>query len=212
MSKGFKKYLPVWLIFFAAINATAWIMPLIRSKMFWMAYCVVNVAWLVQLLMAYVVLKERKEIATPVFITSFISLIVLFTINAFGLYYFWETWVLALVSMIILAVTYLLMTLMLQNTVNAVQRDENIRRKTDAMYSLIADVKDLFDNTGNKDVYRLYEALRYSDKLSNEKTEKLELQICEKIGDLKNIVSDEQIAEQVDQIMKLLNERNSVSK
>ncbi len=204
MSKGFKKYFPIWLILFAGINATAWIMPLIRSKAFWTVYGVVNGAWIVQLLLAYLVFKERKEVATPVFLPSFISLIVLFTVNAFGLYYFWEPWVLALVSMIILALTYLLMTVLAQNTAKAVERDEHLNDKVDVMRSMIKEVKTLYDNTNNEDVYRLYEALRYTDKGS--KNPKIERKMSEEISSLQSMKEDE-LKEKIDSIISLLNSR-----
>ena len=205
MSKGFKRYLPVWLILFAGINATAWIMPLIRSKAFWTVFGIVNAAWLIQLLLAYLIFNEKKEIAGPAFIPSFISLVVLFTVNAFGLYYFWEPWVLALVSMIILAVTYLFMTIVIQNTANAVDRDENVKAKIATMNEMIKEVKDLYDNTNNEDVYRLYEALRYSDKGS--KDPKIEQTISKEIEKLMTMTDKEKIKKQVELVINQVNSR-----
>ena len=204
MSKGFKKYFPVWLILFAGINATAWIMPLIRSKAFWTVFGIVNAAWLIQLLLAFFIFNEKKEISTPAFIPSFISLIVLFTVDAFGLYYFWEPWVLALVSMIILAVTYLFMTIVVQNTANAVDRDENVKAKTATMNELIKEVKVLYNNTNNQDIYRLYEALKYSDK--GTKNTEIENKIAEEVQLLKS-TDENNISSSVDSIIELINKR-----
>ena len=209
MSKGFKKFLPVWVIFVVALNATAWIMPLIRSKSFWIVYGFVNVSWLVDLVLAYFIFKKRKEVAYPVFALMFFNLIVLFIVDAVGLYYFWEPWVIALISMIILAVTYLLATLFVQNTEKAANRDENQNKKVNFMREMTASVKTLYDNTNNEDIYRLYEAFRYSNKASGENTKPIEKKIKEEVLKLKEADKDE-IKSIVDSAIALLKERDNI--
>lgn len=204
MSKGFSKYFFVWLIFMAGINATAWIMPLIRSEMFWASYGIVNGAFVVQLLLSLFVFNQRKEISIPVFIPSFVSLIVLFIANAVGLYYFWPTWVHGVVSLIILALTYLLMLVIGQNSEKMLERDRHVRQKTDLMASIVKQVKSMAQSSGNKDIERLYEELRYTDKAS--KDPELELKIKDEINKLSSLKED-QIKESVDQIIRLVKSR-----
>ncbi len=205
MTKGFKRYFLIWFILFALIHITAWVMPLIRSKMFWTAYCIVTVAWLVQLLISYIALKQRKEIATPILTFSFIGLILLFIMDALGLYFFWPSWVLAISSCVFIGTNWIVLSLVGQSSSRTIERDEHIDRKTETMNDLIKSVKTLYNNTDNQDVYRLYEALKYSDKSSKDPA--LEEQIKEEVLNLKSIQASNEIKIKVDQIIELINQR-----
>ncbi|MBR0420785.1 MAG: hypothetical protein IJI66_16610 [Erysipelotrichaceae bacterium] len=209
MSKGFKKYLPVWLILFLLIHITAWVMPLIRSKAFWSAYGVVTISWLAQLLISYFAFKQRKEISTPIFIYSFVALFILFAMDGIGLYFFWEVWILVVASCVFLGINWIVLTTIGQNMSKAVERDEHVNQKVDAMRELAANVKTLYDNTNNKEIYRLYEALRYSDKASNEKTFEIEEQIENAIASLEETTGKDILSEKVDEIIRLINKRNN---
>lgn len=91
----------------------------------------------------------------------------------------------------------------------AVERDEHVNQKVDAMRELAANVKTLYDNTNNKEIYRLYEALRYSDKASNEKTFEIEEQIENAIASLEETTGKDILSEKVDEIIRLINKRNN---
>ncbi len=205
MSVGFKKYLPVWAILLALINATAWIMPLIRSKAFWTVYWIINACWFIQLLIAYFAFKEKKEVSSPIIFTSFTGLIVLFIVDAVGLYYFWEPWVLALISFIIAVINYILIVLFEQNQNKALVRDEHVKEATETMNSFTKEVKALYDTTNNEDIYKLYEVLKYSDKAS--KDPKIENQIRKDINLLKDNISPEELKNKIDQIIDLIKSR-----
>ena len=90
-----------------------------------------------------------------------------------------------------------------------VERDKHVNEKTDTMLSLTKQVKALYDTTNNKDIYRLYEALKYANKSSRVDTRKIDEQIKEKIGSI-SFDDEKEIQNQVNEAIRLIKEREAI--
>lgn len=212
MIKGFKKYFPVWALFFIATVAIAFIIPVERDAMFYTLFCTALISHLIQLIISFFAFRNKnKEIVYPTFIYSIVGLVMLFTINAVVLYKapFIKPWQLIIINIVVLVLHYVLLIALNTSLHKNVERDENIREQTSKMLGYVSTVKTIYDNTNNEDVYKLYETLKFSDKGSNGKTNELEEKIGYMIEELKELTDKEKIKELVENIKSLLNERKT---
>lgn len=212
MSREYKRYLLVWLIAFMATAAVAEILPIEKGEIFQVILTSIIVAFIIQALAASFYLNnQRKEVSQPTFYLSIVGLFMVFYANYYALkkYYWSDAWMYVIVNIVVLALHYIV--LITANTVLNKNADstEHFGKKAETMRKLTSSAKTLFENTGNKDFERLYEALRYSPQGSNEKTLEIEKQISEQIDQLDGLNSQEDIKERVDNIINLINRRKN---
>ena len=207
MPNGFKKFLPVWLIAFIATIAIAWILPVERDSLFHVIYYFIIAAFTIELCISYYAFKNEKEVAYPLFIYSILGvvMIVIATWKIISKHLWVKPWLMAIIYIIILALHYLLLIILNTSLKKNVERDEHVKENTNTMLTLTNQVKALHDSTNNEDIYRLYEAFRYSDKGTNNAD--IEKRLIIEVDKLQKRNSNEEIKQDVDRIIKLLSER-----
>lgn len=205
MPSGFKKYLPVWLIGFIATIAIAFLLPVERGDAFNIVYYVLVFTFAVQLLIAYFAFKNKDNaVSQTSFIYSIVGIAMIFATTFFIIkkMIFYRPWLMTVIYIIVLALHYFFLIALSTSLNKNVERDEHVRQETNIMLTLTNDVKKLYDSTNNKDIYRLYEALKYSDKKS--KDLEVEEQLVQLVNDLKSINNIDEIKNKVDEIVMII--------
>ena len=208
MKKGFAKYLPIWIISFGATLIIANILPVEKGDLFNTVYYSIIIAYVFELIIAATALNNKnKDIGQTIFIYSIVGLIMVFVTNWWLVVkqYYHRPWFFAVVNIIVLALHYIFLSAMNVNMNKNAERDEHFIEETETMTNLTKQVKVLYDNTNNEDIYRLYEALRYADKAT--KNIEIENKISDEINLLKDITDPNEIKDQVNEIIKLINQR-----
>lgn len=209
MTNGLKKYLPVWLIAFIATIAIAWILPVERDELFHVIYYFVIAAFTIELGISYYAFSNEKDVAYPLFIYSILGVVMIFgaTYYIISKTLWVKPWMMAIIYIVILVLHYVLLIVMNTSLKKNIKRDEHVKEQTNTMLTLTNQVKALYDTTGNEDIYRLYETLRYSDKTGkNEEAEKL---LLDEISQLGSIKDPREITEKVDDLINLVKTRNN---
>lgn len=219
MKNGFFKYFPVWLIVIAVLNVLAWVPPFERDSLFYTVYGIVMATFVIQLFIVLLAFSNRnRSVSNPLFIYSIVGLVMLFAVNYYfiGDYYgYWrwfsysrplQPWMFIVINAIFLGLHYIFLIAMSISLNKNVERDEHVAESTALMNGMINEVKKLYSNTGNKDIYRLYEALKYSDKRT--KDPGIEQKIKNGISSIREIGDDDLIKDKVNELIKLINERN----
>ena len=208
MSKGLKRYIPIWVVLLAAIVIIAETVPFEKDNLFTTVYFFVVIAFVIELFIASLALNNKhKEISQPVFIYSIVGLVMVFIVNWWLIFkqYYHKPWFYIVVNVAVLALHYVFLLLVGSTMSHNVERDEHVKEKTDTMLSLAKEAKILYDNTGNQDIYRLYEALKYSNKAS--KSHEAEEIIKKEVEALRNVHLPEEVNVKVDHIIALINQR-----
>lgn len=228
MSKGFKQYLPIWLVAFIATVAIILIVPFEEKEHFYTFYYFSIIAMAIQLIISYFALKNKdKSVSTATFVFSVFGLLALFATNFIAIeytnnpefrayiqqnYYFLPfklldmgLWGLIVDDIVVVSLSYILTMAVNINQKRNAERDEHVKEQTNTMLTLTNRVKALYDSTNNEDIYRLYETLKYSDKLS--KNTDIEDLINKEIGVIETSSSAEEIKDSVNRAIRLINSR-----
>ncbi len=208
MKKGFSRYILAWLIAFAATIIVAQILPFEKGDLFNSVYYTIIISFAIQLIISSFALNNKnKEISQSIFIFSIVGLIMVFATNYYLIFrqHYHRPWFFAVVNVIVLVLHYIFLIVINTGLSTNADRDENYNHSVDTMRSLTKEVKVLYDNTDNKDIYRLYEALKFADKRS--KNIDLEGKIKTEIISLKSETDADRIKDQVNSIIKMINER-----
>lgn len=214
MPKGFKNYLPIWLIALVVIMAIANIAPFEKDDLYTIVYYSILISFSAQLVISFLAFKREKEFSYPTFIISIIGVVLLIGANYYAITeVMWrKPWQLTLLNVIVLALQYVVLLLVGISLNNDIERDKNIKDRTDLMLSLTEQVNVLYKNTKNKDIHRLYEALKYADKTSDDNTAEIDAKIKDNISNLHVSTNDEEIKENVNKIIELISDRRIRSK
>ena len=212
MSKGFKRYIPIWLVLFVTTIVLAEILPVEKSELFTTVYFFIVIAYIIELFIASRALNNKqKEVGQPIFIYSVLGVVMVFAANwwLIAKQHYHKTWFYIMVNIIVLALHYVFLLLVDASLKQNVERDKHVNEKTDTMLSLTKQVKALYDTTNNKDIYRLYEALKYANKSSRADTRKIDEQIKEKIGSI-SFDDEKEIQNQVNEAIRLIKEKEAI--
>ena len=217
MTKGFKRYLPIWCIIVLLFNVFVWVVPFDRNELFYTLYYSAIGAFVIQLLIVFFAYRNKnKTISQTILIYSIVGLLMLFVIDFYIIYnsikYFVliKPWVIIVINIIILGLHYVFLILLEIALGKNEERDKIVKDKTEFISSLINQVNAMYRKTNNKNMYRLYEALKYSNKISNKNTKEIDEQIEQIINKLKEETNQDAINNYIDKALKLLIERESI--
>ena len=139
MSKGLKRYIPIWVILLATIVIIAENVPFEKDELFTTVYFFIVIVFVIELFIASLALNNKhKEISQPVFIYSIIGLVMVFAVNWWLIFkqYFHKPWFYIVVNATVLALHYVFLLVVQTNMKQNVERDERVKEQTDAMLSL----------------------------------------------------------------------------
>ena len=228
MKKYFKQYSISWVVMFVLFNVIAFVYPSsskIQSALsiskydssFWVGYVTIIIAFIGQFICTYKVFKdnslEKLFHKLPVLNYSYTSLIattivgiLIMVIKAI------PNWLGIILCAVVLGISIIVLSKANASGDIALEVGEKIKRQTSSMKELTSEAERLMasaETDEQKKVLKsLYEALRYSDPMSTEKTAELEASIGDGLKDLSKEFSKEKALE----LVALIEDRNRVCK
>ena len=230
MSKNVKLYAIVWVILVALFNAIVFITLSEyegESKFtdtFWIGYALVMVAFLGQLICSYIGLKDDNLTKVfyniPLLRVSVIGLVVsviagsiLMAIPTV------ESWIAAIICLIVLALVAIatIKAKVVGDVVDSI--DKKIKEQTYFIKNLTVDAQNLLARANTPEtksvVNKVYEAIRYSDPMSNDNLNEIESKIGYEFKSFEMAVKNGDTAivnSQAEELLILINNRNNKCK
>lgn len=229
MKKRFGIYAAMWAVLLALFNVIAfvsvgWAGQEKYAASFWIGYALICVAFVGQLVCTYLALKEDH--AQKVFYrvslirASYAGLIVTFVVGGLCMLISpLPYWIGGIVCAIVLAVN-VLAALKASAAVNEVERiDSKVAQQTFFIRSLTVDAESLLARAKSEEARaackKVYEAVRYSDPMSNDALSGIEQQITKKFAILCDAVTTDDsntIAAVAEEVLILVGDRNKKCK
>lgn len=230
MSKNVKLYAVVWVILVALFNAIVFITPSEYNGVdkftdtFWIGYALVTIAFIGQLVCSYIGLKEDNltkvfynipllRISIVGLVVSIIAGAVLMAIPTI------ESWIAAIVCLVILGFVAIatIKAEVVGDVVSAI--DNKIKAQTFFIKNLTVDAQNLLARANTPEakavVNKVYEAIRYSDPMSNENLNDIESRIGYEFRTFEMAVKNDDVAiinSQAEELLILINNRNNKCK
>ena len=226
MSKTFKSYLIGWITALALFNVIIFAIPnekIDLDDLFWVAYAFITVEFLVQLACTYFVCKgdtkHKSFYGLSLFTVSTSSLITMLVAGIFcmavpGI----PTWLGIIICSIALALNIFAVAKysIAYNAVTAV--DEQVKEQTMFIKMLTVDAQ-VIDSKATAEfkaiTRKVYEAVRYSDPMSNPILSPIETKIAAALEEFSKTVDEndaEKIKASADALLLLIEERNAKCK
>ena len=229
MKKEFKSYVVVWAVLLALFNVIAfvsvgWAGQEKYTASFWIGYTFITLTFIGQLACAYIALKaenlQKIFYNIPLITASFAGLIASFIVGGLCMLISpLPYWIGVIVCVIVLAVNALAVV---KTTVaiGEVERiDEKIKTQTFFIKSLTVDADTLLASAKSDAVRaecrKVYEAIRYSDPMSNDALTSVESAITLKFTALTDAVKTddvEKVAAIANEVIILVKNRNEKCK
>ena len=229
MKKRFGLYASAWAVLFVLFNVIAfvsvgWVGQEKYTPSFWIGYSLITVMFIGQLFCAYAAFKADS--ANKLFYnislikTSYSGLIVSFIVGGLCMLISpLPYWFGAIVCTIVLAANALAVIKSIAATEEVERIDKKIKVQTFFVKSLTVDADTLLarakSDAAKAECRKVYEAIRYSDPMSNDALASVEGEITIKFAAISEAVkaeNDEKVAELANEIVILVGERNKKCK
>jgi hypothetical protein len=222
MKKRFGIYAAAWTVLLALFNVIAFVSPgwiwfEKYDAAFWIGYAFITVTFLGQLVCAWVALKEENSTKlfykVSLITTSYAGLIVTFVIGGLCMLFSpLPYWIGILVCSIVL-VANILTVIKAAAAIDEVQKiDDTIKVQTNFIKNLTVDAETLVSKAKTESAKaackKVYEAVRYSDPMSNEALSEIEESIQLRFAEF----SASPTAEMAEELLVLVAERNKKCK
>lgn len=225
MKKRFGLYFAAWAVLLALFNVVTFICAEWIgdgfTESFWVGYGFITITFIGQLLCAFVALKEdnanklfyRISLAT----SSYAGLVVTFIVG--GLFMIVSDlpyWLGIVICSIVLAINILsvLKAVAVAGIVEGV--DAKVKKQTFFIKALTVDAESLVARAKDEAILanckKVYEAVRYSDPMSNDMLSGIESQITIRFAALSNAVANqdaEAVASTAEEVLLLIKDRNN---
>lgn len=222
MNKNQKRYIGFWAILFVLFQLIAFISPgwiniEKYTSSFWIGYVFITISFAGQLICTMTALKEENLTKLfykiPLIRISYTGLIVSFVFGgACMLLSLLPYWIGALVAVIVLAVTALGLVKASAAADIVAEIDGKISKQTFFIRNLAMEAENLMIRAKTPEAKaackKVYEALRYSDPMSNDALTEIEGKIEAQFAMFSNAVS----SEAAEELLLLIGERNSKCK
>ncbi len=230
MKKIFKTYIAVWALLVVLFNVIAfvsvgWIGQEKYTASFWIGYVFITVVFLGQLACTYIAMKNDNDLKKTFLNISLLSasysgLIASFVIGGLCMLISPLPYWVGVIVCTILLVLNVLAVIKANVVVEAVDKvDEKIKVQTFFIKSLTADADTLVAMAKSEEIKaeccKVYEAVRYSDPMSNDVLAGTELQITiafEKLSEAVKANDLEVVKEMTDTVLVLIRDRNNKCK
>lgn len=208
MKKAFKYYAVVWAILLAVFNVLCFVTPNEYAGYtkfggaFWSAYIFITLAFVGQLVCAYLAFKaenlQKLFYNMPLITISYAGLVIMLVVGgAAMLIPDLPNWVGVIACFIVLAFTAVAVV-KASAAAEAVQTvDKKVQDNTEFIRNLTAEAEQLVRMAPNEEIRKeckkVYEAIRYSDPVSNEKVADIESAIAEELKSVEKVSNREDI-------------------
>ena len=229
MKKRFNKYIVAWAVLLALFNVIAfvsvgWAGQEKYTSSFWIGYVFITVMFIGQLICSYMAFKadSAKKLFYNISLirTSYIGLIVSFLVGGLCMLISpLPYWVGVIVCAIVLVVN-VLSIVKATAAIDEIERIESkVKTQTFFIKSLTVDADTLMASAKSEAVKaecrKVYEAIRYSDPMSNEALAAVESQITLKFAELTEAVksdNEEMVFNISIELLTLISHRNKMCK
>lgn len=229
MNKKFKYYAIVWAILLAVFNVICFVTPGEAAGMskfggaFWAGYIFITIAFIGQLVCAYIALKTDDKTKLfyniPIIRVSYTGLILTLVFGALCMAIpNLPNWVGIIVCLLVLAFTAIAV-IKAKAAADVVENiDAKVKAKTIFVKTLTVDAENLFARATTPEAKdackKVFEAVRYSDPMSNDALAGVESQITLKFNEFSNAMAGgaENIAALSDELVVLIGDRNKKCK
>lgn len=176
LTRSFKIYAVIWSIFFVVFNLIIFINNINSiNGGFWIGYGFIAVSFLGQLLIGYIALKNNNKMLflnTPILLLNYISLFILIVVNSFFIAnILFSLAATATISFIVFGITAAFTIGFYFIAKGVSGYDDNINSKSFTIRSLSSEAEHLVNVAGSNDerdiCKKVYEALRYSDPITD---------------------------------------------
>ena len=220
MKKSFGIYSIIWAICLGVFNVIAFVAPIERSSSFWIGYIGITVAFLAQLACAFVTFRAKNLqkffYNIPLISISYGGLIaMLIAGSVFMAIPVLPEWIGIIVCVIIFAFTAIAVIKAAAAASIVGGIDETVKTKTFFIKSLTVDAQVLMSSAKTEEVRKeakkVYEAIRYSDPVTNASLSDLDHQIEREFNALAEAVREEDselAKETADAILQTIQTRN----
>lgn len=229
MKKGIKFYLPCWAIALAVFNVISFVVPITVNvnkftPSFWIGYTFITIMFIAQLVCSIVFFKQdnndKRFLNIPVISLSYTALIVSIIVGAVAMAVpFIPYWVGIILDVLIVAF-YAIAIISSKAAADTIENiDNKVKTQRFFIKSLTVDAESLLNQSKSDETKiiakKVYEAIRYSDPMSNEALSSVESQITVKFNELSNAVIEDNkpTAEAIgNELIILVNDRNKKCK
>lgn len=231
MNKNFKSYTLIWVVLLAVWCAVVFLVrPVIPGyvinydKRFWIAFVCILATFIGNLVCANVAFKvenhKKMFLNLPLITVSFSALIAMLAVGSvLMLIPDCPAWITAIVCILILAFNAIAVVKAAWAADAVSKVDERVAAQTTFVKNLTADAEGILSRAKSDAVKaeckKVYEAVRYSDPMSNEALSAIEAKITEKVGEFSSAVDEddaEKVKEIADDIAVLVSDRNKKCK
>ena len=224
MKKDFKLYLVAWAIVLALFNVISFVVPAEKTTSFWIGYIFISLTFIGQLVCSYTVFKANN--ATKIFYNlslikiGYVGLIASFVVGGLCmLISHLPYWVGVVICAIVLATNILCVFKATAAVVEVRRVDIEVKVKTSFIKMLAIDADALMAQAKSDEIKaecrKVYEAIRYSDPVSNDELSSVESQIRDKVAELFEAVKADDftsVSEIANEVVILLSNRNQKCK
>lgn len=229
MKKEFKSYIIIWAVLLALFNVIAfvsvgWAGQVKYTASFWIGYAFITLTFIGQLACTHIAFKadnmRKMFYHIPLITASFTGLIVSFVVGGLCMLISpLPYWIGVIICVIVLAANALAVV-KATVAIGEVERiDEKIKTQTFFIKSLTVDADTLLASAKSDAVRaecrKVYEAIRYSDPMSNDALSSVESAITLKFAALTEAVKAddaEKVAEIANEVVILVGDRNKKCK
>ncbi len=205
MKKNFKYFGITWLVGFALFNAITFLIPnevfgvtRFDKGVFWIAYALITLSFIAQLITAYKFVKddsnEKMFLNIPLLRTGYTAIIVSILVGlVFMIFPILPAWIGAIVCLLIAG--YFVIACVNASTVANVVADIDVKVKTKTVFirMAIVEAENILARAATTEIKveakKVYEALKYSDPMSNPALDDIEQEIDNGLKELKKAVT-----------------------
>lgn len=204
MNKNFKYYLGVWAVLLAIFNVVSFVSPSEIAGVskytgsFWVGYIFITIAFIGQLASSYFALKEEAAqklfYKIPLINISWIGLVLTLIVGAvFMIVPIFPIWIGIVVCFIILGFNVISLTTANATADIVAELDAKVKTKTEFIKMLSADAEHLMNVTKEVELKnqakKVFEAIRYSDPMSNVALAETEMKIEKVFSDFSDAIN-----------------------
>ena len=227
MKKNFKYFSIAWIVVLVLFNAVTFLIPnevfgvtRFDKGVFWIAYALITLAFICQIITAYKFVNsdsaDKMFLNISLLRTGYMCVCVSVLLGViFMVVPILPDWIGAVICVIVSGyfATACVKATALSDIVD--NKDQQIKESTSFIKNAVVESEILIATATNEEIKlqcnKVYDALRFSDCVSNESLKEIEGEISDSISKLKSAVKEENVTEvtaSTDQLLLLINERN----
>ena len=231
MKKNFKYFSIIWIVCFVLFNAITFLIPnevfgvtRFDKAVFWIAYALITLSFVAELITAYKFIKDdsvdKMFLNIPLLRTGYTAIIVSIIVGlVFMIFPVLPAWIGAILCLLIAG--YFIIACVKARAVATIVSDidEKVKTKTAFIRMAIVEAENILARATTSEikaeVKKVYEALKYSDPMSNPALEDIEQEIDNDLKELKKAVTSNDSAKVLSVTASILlnvKERNSKCK